>query len=599
MATQENDSKQHMLPEGLLIHGNLVIEKRLSNGNFGNTYAVHDMLGRRFALKEFFMSGYTARDADGLRVNVSNPQNLDLYNSQLEKFKKEAMRLSQLSHPGIVKVHDLFIENDTAYYLMDLVDGESLQAVTAKRGALPEAEAMGYFRQALEALGYVHSQGLFHLDIKPGNMMLESATGKVKLIDFGASKQMSAQGGATAGTAAAFTHGYAPAELVNGNLDKVGAWTDLYSLGGALYSLVTATLPPDASDVLNEGEGAFRYPLGVSAPTRRLISWLMQPSYKQRPQSAAEVLAAINAPGAAPSAPEPAMAQQPYQPYNPPYQPEPAMPQQPYQPEAPLPDYGSGMPPAYIMQPKKSNAGKIVAIVAAALVAVGVVAAVVWYLIPKKATYLTPVERYVDIEEDGGTTRFYVNTDSEGVVTSDVTTDSPWLSAVVDGRELIIEAEANDGDERTAEILLRADDITATVTVAQAASTTIRGVVNKIWVDHNHVRRGVEGMLIHVDFSVRNLRGLTGRAIAWFYKEDGSYLTDSDGNYCTTDGQVSVGEDFTPSYDDSHYSDFTLFIPNSELHLPAGGGDGYFVVGLVYGHDHISPNSDRQTFNWN
>lgn len=100
MATQENDSKQHMLPEGLLIHGNLVIEKRLSNGNFGNTYAVHDMLGRRFALKEFFMSGYTARDADGLRVNVSNPQNLDLYNSQLEKFKKEAMRLSQLSHPG-------------------------------------------------------------------------------------------------------------------------------------------------------------------------------------------------------------------------------------------------------------------------------------------------------------------------------------------------------------------------------------------------------------------------------------------------------------------------------------------------------------------
>lgn len=599
MALPDSSNQQSMLPVGTSIHGKLVIERQLSNGNFGNTYSVRDMmLDKRFALKEFFMSGYTHRAPDGLRVDVSNPQNLDLYNSQLEKFKKEAIRLSALSHPGIVKVYDLFIENDTAYYLMDLVDGSSLQEVTAKRGALPEAEALGYFRQALEALGYVHNQGLFHLDVKPGNMMLETATGVVKLIDFGASKQMSADGGATAGTAAAFTHGYAPAELINGNLDKVGEWTDLYSLGGTLYSLITGTLPPDASDVLNEGEAAFRFPITISPQARQLILWLMKPSYKMRPQSAAEVLAAM---GTQPDAPASlgTAPQQPFTPYQP-YLPNPQSSQPMYQqpqPAGPGSDFG-GIP-AYMVQPKKRNpALKVAAILAAVLLGVGAIVTAIVLYVNRGASYLNIDEQYVQVGEEGDFS-YQLGVTTDGRSPIHAYSDASWVSTSTGDGVIWLEIEPNYGDEREAQVTVTVDDLKQVVQVTQEASSEPRGVVNKIWVDHNYNRGGVEGMLIHVDFDVHNMRGLTGRAIAWFYKDDGSPIEDTNGSFRTNDGQVSVGENFTPSYDDSNYGDFTLFIPNSELHLPSTAGEGYFVVGLVHDNQHISDNSDKQTFTWN
>lgn len=281
-----------MLPVGATLRGNLTVEAHLASGGFGNTYRVSDAFGQKFALKEFFMAGVTERRRDDHRtVDVSNTQNLDLYNEQLDKFRREAIRLHSLRHPNIVRVHDLFVENDTAYYLMDLIDGESLAKRVKREGRLPEAEVESYFRQILDALEEVHNRKLWHLDVKPANIMVDSA-GKAVLIDFGSSKQMRQGGGATTGSLPSFTPGYAPTEQQDQNAAMIGAWTDLYALGATLYNLLTGNKPPLFSELAMKGSGAFNF-VGLSSRWAKLIEWMMQLSPTGRPQSVAEVRQAL------------------------------------------------------------------------------------------------------------------------------------------------------------------------------------------------------------------------------------------------------------------------------------------------------------------
>lgn len=182
-------NQQAMLPIGTVVGGRYRITRYLSSGGFGNTYeAEHTDLGTLCALKEYFIDGMTHRGGDGRSVEVSNTQNLDIYNSQLDKFRQEARLLNQMKHPGIVRVHDFFVDNQTAYYAMDIIDGESLASILKKNGALSEEKALNYIGQVLDALAYVHSKGLLHLDIKPGNIMIDRATDRAILIDFGATK---------------------------------------------------------------------------------------------------------------------------------------------------------------------------------------------------------------------------------------------------------------------------------------------------------------------------------------------------------------------------------------------------------------------------
>ena len=192
-----------MLKVGTILHGTYRIDRYLSSGGFGNTYiATNVEFEERVAIKEFFMKGVTQRDENQTTVSVSNVENEDSFMAQREKFKKEARRLRKLKNEYIVSVHDLFEENGTAYYVMDYVDGENL-AERLKRTGRPmaESEVRLILPQILDALNAVHKEGFCHLDIKPSNIMLEKG-GKIKLIDFGASKQLNSQkGGATTSTA--------------------------------------------------------------------------------------------------------------------------------------------------------------------------------------------------------------------------------------------------------------------------------------------------------------------------------------------------------------------------------------------------------------
>ena len=276
-----------MLPIGAELQmGKYRVERYLSSGGFGNTYVVRNVaFNEVFAMKEFFMKGINERDKGGesTHISVSNPTNHEQFDLQREKFKTEAKRLRSLHNSHLVQVHDLFEENGTAYYVMDFVEGESLSALLKRTGRpLSEREGLRILSEVMEGLSEVHRQQIWHLDLKPGNIMLDRQ-GNAILIDFGASKQMTAGGYATATMSMCYTPGYAPSEQVDQNIKAIGPWTDLYALGATLYNIVTRNNPPSISDL---GEpGAFTYPASVSVNTRKLIEWMMNPSRQRRPQS--------------------------------------------------------------------------------------------------------------------------------------------------------------------------------------------------------------------------------------------------------------------------------------------------------------------------
>ena len=281
---------QSLLPLGTLLQlGKYRVDRYLSSGGFVNTYVITNLqFEEQFAMKEFFMKGVNERNEDNTTISVSDKTNRPQFEQQREKFKKEARRLRKLRNKHIVQVHDLFEENGTSYYVMDFVDGESLSNRMKRTGKpLSEKEVLAILPQVLEALDAVHEKGIWHLDLKPGNIMVEG-NGNVVLIDFGASKQMSAsEGYTTTTTAMCYTQGYAPPEQIDQNMSQIGPWTDLYALGATLYNLLTKNQPPLVSEMF--GKNAFVYQVPVSGHLQYLIRWMMKPNREGRPQSVKEV----------------------------------------------------------------------------------------------------------------------------------------------------------------------------------------------------------------------------------------------------------------------------------------------------------------------
>ena len=286
---QDSINNASMLRVGTILRGIYRIDSYLSSGGFGNTYVATNIeFNERYAVKEFFMKGVTQREGDSITVSVSNSINQDSFLQQKEKFKKEARRLRQLNNPHIVKVHDLFEENGTAYYVMDFVDGENLSERLKRTGQpMSEVEVNKILPQILDALKAVHDAGMWHLDLKPANIMLDKS-GQVKLIDFGASKQLNAQkGGATTSTAISYTNGYAPREQMEQNYDKFGPWTDIYAVGATLYNLLTNKRPPlptDIDDDMSDDKHLSLPMPNVSDKMKQLVLWLMKTNRMQRPQ---------------------------------------------------------------------------------------------------------------------------------------------------------------------------------------------------------------------------------------------------------------------------------------------------------------------------
>jgi len=289
-------SNESMLPVGSILRSVYRIDRYLSSGGFGNTYVATNIeFNERYAIKEFFMRGVTQRDDNQTTVSVSNTENRNAFIQQREKFKKEARRIRQLKNEHIISVFDLFEENGTAYYVMDYVDGENLSDRLKRTGhPMTESEVRRILPQILDALKAVHDADLWHLDLKPANIMMDKDS-NIKLIDFGASKQLNAQkGGATTSTAISYTNGYAPREQMEQNYDKFGPWTDLYALGATLYNLLTNRRPPLPTDIdddiSNDKHESLPMPASVSDGMKKIVLWLMQTNRNRRPQTVSDLI---------------------------------------------------------------------------------------------------------------------------------------------------------------------------------------------------------------------------------------------------------------------------------------------------------------------
>ena len=276
---------QQLKSGALLQGGKYRIEKVLGQGGFGITYlATQDLLDRKVCIKEFFYKEYCERDEATSHVSLGTQSNHEIVERFLNKFLKEARTISQLEHPNIIKIHDIFKENNTAYYVMDYIEGESLSDMVKRKGALPEKEAVAYVERMADALKYIHQRNINHLDIKPGNIMIRQGDYRVVLIDFGLSKQYDAQGGQTSTTPVGISHGYAPMEQYKqGGVSTFSPETDIYALGATLYKLVTGDTPPQAMDVMNDGLPTL--PASLSSSVAGAIKKAMQPRKVDRPNS--------------------------------------------------------------------------------------------------------------------------------------------------------------------------------------------------------------------------------------------------------------------------------------------------------------------------
>lgn len=269
----------------LLQEGKYKIESVLGQGGFGVTYLAEQVsLGRKVAIKEFFMKDYCERDEETALVTLGTKSNKDLVERFKQKFVKEARLIASLNNQHIVKIHDIFEENGTAYYVMEYYGGGSLKDVVSRRGALPEHEAVKYVSEISDALKYVHNRNMLHLDIKPSNILLDE-NGRCILIDFGISKCYDDDGEQTSSTPVGKSKGYAPMEqYVAGGINKFTPATDIYSLGAVLYYLVTGQTPPDANEVYNDGLDS-EHLQSVSPAIKAAMVSAMQPRRGDRPDS--------------------------------------------------------------------------------------------------------------------------------------------------------------------------------------------------------------------------------------------------------------------------------------------------------------------------
>ena len=275
--------------------GKYRIIRTLGQGGFGITYlAEHTTLGAKVCIKEFFIKDYCNRGDNGIVQSVvSENSNIDI-NRYKRKFLEEARKVSQIKHPHIVGVSDLFEENNTAYYVMEYIDGVSLSDIVKRRRTLPEVEAVRYITQAASALKHIHDRNILHLDIKPANIMVRTDGDMVVLIDFGLAKHYDAETGHQTTTyLAAHSPGYAPFEqgLAGGGVKMFCPATDIYALGATLYTLVTGECPPEAAII--PSAGLPELPSTLSHSTRKAITSSMEYSIKKRPQSVTEFISIL------------------------------------------------------------------------------------------------------------------------------------------------------------------------------------------------------------------------------------------------------------------------------------------------------------------
>ncbi|MCT7970983.1 protein kinase domain-containing protein [Laspinema olomoucense] len=275
--------RQNLLPEQTRLKADTYeIEYALGRGGFGITYRGHHIgLEQPVAIKEYYPQELAHRHSNNGGLTV--PQNkTEMYQRWLTRFLREGRILAKLNHPSLVRVQDLFEERNTAYLVMELLCGKTLgQELDEQPGKKLDPQRVREIITALvSALAATHQAGVYHLDLKPDNILL-TPEGRIVLIDFGAAKQESTAIGPTRSTRA-FTPDYAPPELI-GN-QAIGPESDIFELGMLLHQMLTGTLPPPAlSRLIGEP-----WEPQLEEPWQSLVASALPLQKNQRPNNISE-----------------------------------------------------------------------------------------------------------------------------------------------------------------------------------------------------------------------------------------------------------------------------------------------------------------------
>lgn len=270
-----------------LLDGVYQVNQMLGQGGFGITYqGIDTRLNRPVALKEFFPEGCWR---EGITVISAGRWTVQTYSDAKQKFLQEGQTLGQFNHPGIVRVFYYFEENNTAYMVMEYLQGLSLaDLLKQKGGKLSEPEALSYIQKICQGLEVLHESQFLHRDIKPDNIML-TKDNRVVLIDFGAARDFTSR--SSKRFTAMFTPGYTPLEQYGQTLN-LGAFTDIYALGATLYHLLTGVVPPSAIERAAgvELKSVCQVNPQISPHISHAISKALTMEVKERTQSVQEFL---------------------------------------------------------------------------------------------------------------------------------------------------------------------------------------------------------------------------------------------------------------------------------------------------------------------
>lgn len=233
----------HLSPETIL-SGRYIIGKVLGFGGFGVTYLAWDcVLEHKVAIKEYLPSDFSTRVPGETSVSVYDGELGEQFEAGLHSFVEEARRLAQFNHEnGIVHIYDAFVENNTAYIVMEYLDGETLKELLVREKKIPYQKAIEYMLPVLRSLQAVHEIGIIHRDIAPDNIFL-TKDGNVKLIDFGASRYATTLHSKS--LSVILKPGYAPEEQYRSRGIQ-GPYSDVYACCATLYRAITGKVPVEA-----------------------------------------------------------------------------------------------------------------------------------------------------------------------------------------------------------------------------------------------------------------------------------------------------------------------------------------------------------------
>ena len=297
------------LPDGYFLQEKKYqLTHTIGQGGFGITYLgawnteVKGELGKMktkvpVCIKEYFFKDYCYRDKDSYAVKVHSETGEKLFGKFKEKLIKEANILSAVHHPNIVNVLEVFEENYTAYIIMEYIKGCSLKYMLDKEGVLPENKVLKYTHQIGNALNFVHEKNVVHLDIKPGNILIDRDD-NARLIDFGVSKRYDIEEQETSTTTLTLSKGFASIEQYDDEgTQNFSPCPDIYSLGASMYNLLTGVIPVES--ILRATKKMLppsAYNSNITPKTENAILKAMEVKPENRFQVVKEMLSSIDIP---------------------------------------------------------------------------------------------------------------------------------------------------------------------------------------------------------------------------------------------------------------------------------------------------------------